>query len=59
MEDGKLLRPNPSLQNIRDRFKTNFALLDEKYKSIHDAVIYPVRLSRRLKHLQKGFSSKL
>ena len=54
MEDGKLLRPDPSLQDIRDRFKTNFCLLDEKYKSIHDTVIYPVRLSQRLEHLQKG-----
>ena len=54
MENGKLLRPSPSIQDIRDRFKTKFSMLDEKYKSIHDTVIYPVRLSRRLKHLQKG-----
>jgi len=54
MENGKLLRSNPSLQDIRDRFSKNFSLLDEKYKSIHDKVDYPVKLSKMLKDLQKS-----
>jgi len=52
MEDGKLLRPNPSLQAVRDRFKKNFSQLDEKYKSIHNIATYPVKLSRGLQELQ-------
>jgi nicotinate phosphoribosyltransferase len=54
MENGKLLRSNPSLQDVRDRFSKNFSLLDEKYKSIHDKVDYPVKLSKMLKDLQKS-----
>jgi nicotinate phosphoribosyltransferase len=53
MENGKPLRPHPSLSDLRDRFKKNFSLLDDKYKSIHDKVDYPVRLSKRLQDLQK------
>jgi nicotinate phosphoribosyltransferase len=53
MEDGKMLRPNPSLQVVRDRFKKNFFQLDEKYKSIHNIVTYPVKLSMGLQGLQE------
>ena len=53
MEDGKMLRPNPSLQVVRDRFKKNFSQLDEKYKSIHNIVTYPVKLSMGLQELQE------
>lgn len=53
MENGKLLRPHPSLDVVRDCFKKNFSLLDEKYKSIHDTMVYPVTLSRRLQELQE------
>jgi nicotinate phosphoribosyltransferase len=53
MEDGKMLRPNPSLQAVRDRFKKNFSQLDEKYKSIHNIVTYPVKLSMGLQELQE------
>ena len=53
MENGKLLRPHPSIGVVRDRFKKNFSLVDEKYKSIHDTIVYPVMLSRRLQDLQE------
>ena len=53
MENGKLLRPHPSLSVLRDQFKKNFSLLDDKYKSIHDINVYPVTYSRRLQDLQK------
>lgn len=53
MKDGKILRPLPSLQVLRERFKINFSMLDEKYKSIHATLPYPVRLSRGLEELQK------
>ncbi|MBW1754468.1 MAG: nicotinate phosphoribosyltransferase [Deltaproteobacteria bacterium] len=53
MGDGKMLRHNPSLQVVRDRFKKNFSQLDEKYKSIHNIVSYPVKLSMGLQELQE------
>jgi nicotinate phosphoribosyltransferase len=52
MENGKPLHPHPTLEEIRERFKLNFSCLDDKYKSIHDAAVYPVKLSSRLKKLQ-------
>ena len=54
MENGKLLGPHPSLANLQNQFKRNFSLIDDKYKSIHDKVDYPVRLSKILKDLQKS-----
>jgi hypothetical protein len=53
MEDGKMLRPNPSLQAVRDRFKKNFSQLDKKYKSIQNIATYPVKLSMGLQELQE------
>ncbi len=53
MENGKQVRPHPSLQAVQERFKKNFSCLDEKYKTIHENVPYPVKLSKRLKELQK------
>ena len=53
MEKGKRLHPHPSLEEIRGRFNQNFSSLDEKYKSIHDSAVCPVKLSSRLKKLQE------
>jgi nicotinate phosphoribosyltransferase len=53
MENGMVLRPHPTLEEIRKRFELNFSRLDEKYKSIRDAADYPVKLSRRLERLQE------
>jgi nicotinate phosphoribosyltransferase len=53
MGNGKTLHPPLTLQEIRDRFKANFSLLDDKYKSIDAAVSYPVTLSPRLAERQK------
>jgi nicotinate phosphoribosyltransferase len=52
MENGKVLCAHPLLEEIRKRFELNFSRLDEKYKVINDATVYPVKLSRRLKKLQ-------
>jgi len=54
MEDGKILRPHPPLQAVQDRFKKNFAALDDSYKSITDYKAYPVKLGKRLKNLQQS-----
>lgn len=53
MENGKLLRPHPRLQMLQEKFKENFAALDERYKSIQEHKDYPVKLSSRLQNLQK------
>jgi nicotinate phosphoribosyltransferase len=53
MENGKSLRPHPQLQMLQDKFKENFAALDDRFKSIQDHKAYPVNLSTRLQNLQK------
>ncbi len=54
MENGNLLRPHPQLQVLQEKFKENFASLDDGYKSIQDHKAYPVKLSKMLKDLQKS-----
>lgn len=53
MANGKTVGSHPSLQDIRDTFKTNFAALDESYKSLDEHAAYPVKISSRLMELQK------
>ena len=53
MKNGKLLGPHPQLQMLQERFKKNFAAIDDGYKSIQDHKAYPVKLSTRLQNLQK------
>ncbi|MGD2151432.1 MAG: nicotinate phosphoribosyltransferase [Desulfobacterales bacterium] len=53
MENGEILQPHPPLQTIQDRFKKNFALLDDRYKSIFEHNAYPVTLSKSLQNLQE------
>ncbi|MBW2011714.1 MAG: nicotinate phosphoribosyltransferase [Deltaproteobacteria bacterium] len=48
MANGKTVVPHPSLQDIRDTFKTNF----ESYKLIDEHTAYPVKISSRLMELQ-------
>ena len=54
MKNGKLLRPHPQLQVLQEKFKENFAALDDGYKSIQDHKAYPVKLSTQLQNLQKS-----
>ena len=56
IEDGKLLRKHPSMDEIRQRFRKNFAALDDRYKALDGAHSYPVKLSARLKALQEASS---
>ncbi|PLX52202.1 MAG: nicotinate phosphoribosyltransferase [Desulfobacteraceae bacterium] len=53
MGNGKILRSHPQLQMLQEKFKENFAALDDRYKSIQDHNAYPVKLSRRIQDLQK------
>jgi nicotinate phosphoribosyltransferase len=54
MENGEILQPHPSLQGIQESFKNNFALLDNRCKSILEYQAYPVKLSENLKRLQES-----
>ena len=53
MENGQLLCRHPQLQVLQERFKENFAALDDGYKSIQVHKAYPVKLSTRLENLQE------
>jgi len=57
MQDGRLLRNHPSLEEIRERFRTNFQALDDKFKVLQGDSSYTVTLSDRLKALQEKASS--
>jgi nicotinate phosphoribosyltransferase len=57
MENGKLLRDHPLLQDIREHFKRSFQALDEKYKALKEPPVYPVGTSPRLKALEEAASS--
>ncbi|MEE9402191.1 MAG: nicotinate phosphoribosyltransferase, partial [Desulfobacteria bacterium] len=57
MQDGRLLRNHPSLEEIRERFRTNFEALDDKFKVLQGDSSYTVTLSDRLKALQEKASS--
>jgi nicotinate phosphoribosyltransferase len=54
MENGKIFKPHPPLQAIQESFKKNFALLDDRYKSILEYKPYPVKLSNHLNMLQES-----
>ncbi len=56
IQDGKLLKSHPSLEEIRERFRKNFAALDEKYKALENPPVYPVKVSARLNALQETAS---
>jgi nicotinate phosphoribosyltransferase len=55
MEAGKIIRPHPSLQELRERFQANFSALGQIYKALKNPPDYPVRLSPRLQQRQASF----
>jgi len=58
MGEGKITKPLPSLPEIRERFQQDFSALDDRFKSLKKADKYPVRLSSRLRRLQKELERK-
>jgi nicotinate phosphoribosyltransferase len=57
MQEGKLLRRHPSLEEVRERFGKNFQALDDTFKALQGAPSYPVKLTPRLKAIQETASS--
>ncbi|MBI2855841.1 MAG: nicotinate phosphoribosyltransferase [Chloroflexi bacterium] len=53
IEGGRIAKPLPSLQHMRERFQRDFSALDDRYKVLKKAPHYPVRLSRALRRLQR------
>ena len=53
MQEGKITRPLPALQEIRQGFRSNFEKLPERYKRLSQPDAYPVLLSPALEVLQK------
>ena len=53
MERGEPTSEPPSLPEARERFRDEFAALDDRYKRLSGAARYPVRLSRRLLRLRR------
>ncbi|MFP4225805.1 MAG: nicotinate phosphoribosyltransferase [Desulfobacterales bacterium] len=53
MEDGQRTLPEPSLEDIRNRVKTNLSGLSEPYKALTGAKEFPVKISERLSEVQK------
>jgi len=57
LQDGKLVKGHPSLEEIRQRFTKSFHSLDEPYKALGGAPAYPVKSSPRLSAVKKAASS--
>ncbi|MGW8187254.1 MAG: nicotinate phosphoribosyltransferase, partial [Desulfobacterales bacterium] len=52
MKNGRLTRPHPSLDAIREQFKMNLYALPDSFKALNAAATYPVGISARLQRLQ-------
>jgi len=52
MGRGRIIRPLPSLNDSREYFLSQFALLPEPYKALRDPSLYPVSLSPGFRELQ-------
>lgn len=54
MENGRRVQASPTVQELRDRFRNHFSLLDERYKDLQTRHPYPVKISSRLEALQRS-----
>jgi nicotinate phosphoribosyltransferase len=52
LEDGKIKGAVPTLQQIRERFQSEFTLLDDKIKAVRSPAPYPVEISPDLQRLR-------
>ena len=58
MEHGEPTSDPPPLSEVRERFRDEFAALDERHKRLSRPVRYPVRLSRGLQRLRRHLSAQ-
>lgn len=59
MENGKLIRDLPSLDEIKAFAAKNLSLLPDKYKKLTNASTYPVELSESLRQLMEQLKQKI
>ena len=58
MENGKLVAPLPSLEQVRERAAANIARLPERYRRLEGSDAYPVRKSEALQNLLESLRSR-
>jgi len=58
MEGGKRTGPDPSLEDLRQRFRAEFACLPEKHKALRSPEKYEVQVSPRLEQLRESISQE-
>ncbi|TXE81269.1 nicotinate phosphoribosyltransferase [Campylobacter peloridis] len=58
-KDGKLVYEFPSLKNIQDYHKKSIDSLDFKLKKLQKPSIYKIKISKKLKNLQKKHLDKI
>ncbi len=59
MENGEMLAAPPAIEELRERFRIEFAALDDRFKVVKNPAKYPVRLSSRLRRLQRDLTAQL
>ncbi|MEM3178227.1 MAG: nicotinate phosphoribosyltransferase [Candidatus Micrarchaeaceae archaeon] len=59
VENGKVILRRESLDKIRRRVKKSFEMLPESYKSIDNAISYPIELSPKLLELKNGLEKTI
>lgn len=59
MQHGEKVRSDPSLCELRSRFREEFARLPEKYKSLTNPTHYPVSISRQLQELTNQVTKEI
>ena len=59
MRQGRIIRPQPTLNDSRKYFQAQLARLPESYKALQDPPVYPVELSPGLRELQSEVEGKL
>jgi nicotinate phosphoribosyltransferase len=53
MKGRKRAAPNPTLAELRSRFRREFACLPERHKALRSAEVYDVRISEQLEQLRQ------
>jgi nicotinate phosphoribosyltransferase len=53
MREGKRLRPDPTLEELRQRFRQEFARLPPRHKALRSPELYEVQISQRLEELRR------
>jgi nicotinate phosphoribosyltransferase len=53
MQRGKRVKPDPSLEELRDRLRAEFACLPQRHKALQSPEIYEVRITDDLEQLRQ------